>query len=161
MNPVQSVLVDISGYLSPARVLMLEDGLDKTAVLQHLAECTAQEPSITQSPAFIRAIFEREEVSSTGVGGGIAVPHAKLPFNLDFVISVGVSKSGIDYAAKDNAPVHIVVMIAAPESERTAYLRVLATIAAQLKRSEVLDGIRAATDGAGVIAALCSPAGDS
>ncbi|TVR12041.1 MAG: PTS sugar transporter subunit IIA [Planctomycetota bacterium] len=160
MNPAQSVLVDISDYLSPARVLMLEDGLDKPAVLQRLAECISRDASVTQPKAFIRAIFEREEVSSTGVGGGIAVPHAKLSFNLDFVISVGVSQAGIAYAAKDGAPVHIVVMIAAPESERTTYLRVLATIAAQLKRPEVLSAIRHANDADAVIAALCSQSGN-
>lgn len=138
---------------------MLEDGLDKPAVLQRLAECCARDASITQPRAFIRAIFEREEVSSTGVGGGVAVPHAKLSFNLDFVIAVGVSASGIDYAAKDGEPVHIVVMIAAPESERTTYLRVLATIAAQLKRAEVLQAIRQADNAQAVITALSQAPG--
>ena len=73
---------------------MLDAGMSKRCPLRILAQTTAGEPSITKKDDFVRAIFEREEVSSTGIGGGIAVPHAKLTFNLDFVITIGICPDG-------------------------------------------------------------------
>ena len=146
-------LVDLSAYVSPDRILFLED-IDKAGALTRLAEASAQNDAVTEPAQFMEAIFEREEVSSTGIGGGIAVPHAKLPTITDFVISVGVSSSGIPFSAKDNEPVRILVMIAASDQQREAYLKVLATVAGRLKTPGVTDGILAATTGAGVIAAF-------
>ena len=123
-------------------MIILDDGIGKDRSPAQLATATASDPSITEKDSFVQAIFEREEVSSTGVGGGIAVPHAKLPFNLDFVITVGICRGGIDFKAKDGAPVSILIMIAAPESERTTYLRVLATVAAMLKNKELVESLR-------------------
>ena len=154
MNQNHSVLIDLSTYLHPQRVIMLESGITKDQALRTLATATANEPSITEKDAFIQAIFEREEVSSTGVGGGIAVPHAKLPFNLDFVITIGICPDGIDFNAKDGEPVAILIMIAAPESERTAYLRVLATVAAMLKNREIVESLRLAQTGQEAIVCL-------
>lgn len=130
---------------------MLESGITKNDALRALAQVTANEPSITKKDDFIQAIFEREEVSSTGVGGGIAVPHAKLPFNLDFVITIGVCREGIDFKAKDGKKVSILIMIAAPESERTTYLRVLATVAAMLKNADLVTALSQAETGDAVI----------
>lgn len=137
-------------------MVLLQAGITKAQALRTLAVTTAGDPSITEKDAFIQAIFEREEVSSTGVGGGIAVPHAKLPYNLDFVITIGICAEGIDFAAKDGEPVSILIMIAAPESERTAYLRVLATVAAILKKSSVVTALRAAKDSESAIACLAN-----
>lgn len=154
MSKPHSVLIDLGPYLSAQRVIFLQDGVTKDQALRTLAVTTANDPSVTEKDAFIQAIFEREEVSSTGVGGGIAVPHAKLPFNLDFVMTIGICPGGINFQAKDNEPVNILVMIAAPESERTTYLRVLATVAALLKDRELVERLRAARSGTEAIDCL-------
>lgn len=154
MSEMRSVLVDLAPFLDPERVIILHAPTSKEQALRRLAEMTAADPAITQPKSFMQAIFEREEVSSTGVGGGIAVPHAKLPFNLDFVISIGVCPEGIDFSAKDGQPVSILIMIAAPESERNTYLRVLATVAAKLNNPSVTEQMRQAQNSRSIIESL-------
>lgn len=147
-------LVDLAAYVSTERVRFLASGLEKPVALRELAELTASHPSVTDRGAFLQAIYEREEVSSTGIGGGIAVPHAKIPSVAGFVISIGISRAGIDFKAKDQRPVHLLVMIAASDSARDTYLKVLATVAARLKNEAVCRSMREAPDGAAVISAM-------
>jgi mannitol/fructose-specific phosphotransferase system IIA component (Ntr-type) len=154
MPPFGPVLVDLSAYVASERVLFLDAEADKSATLLSLARLTSTHPNIGSAEAFERAIFEREEVSSTGVGGGIAVPHAKIPTNQGFVISIGVSRTGLAFDAKDGQPVHIIVMIAASDAERDTYLRVLATVAARLKDPAVSSAIHGADAPEQVVEAL-------
>ena len=135
--------LDLTPYLAADRILFLDDGCSKADALQTLAERTGQHDNVRDADAFVRAIFEREEVSSTGIGGGIAVPHAKIPTNDGFTISIGISRSGLDFCAKDGEPVHVVVMIAASDREREAYLKVLASVASRLKRQELCTAMQA------------------
>jgi len=147
-------LVDLSDHLQPERIHFFDEGTGKGAALEHLANDLAEEPAIGDGEAFVAAIFERERVSSTGIGNGIAVPHAKLPTIEGFALAVGLSRHGIAFDAKDGEPVRIVVMIAASDQEREAYLRVLATVASILKREAVCDAILDAGDPQEVIAAF-------
>ncbi|MDA3962697.1 MAG: PTS sugar transporter subunit IIA [Planctomycetota bacterium] len=156
MGLPRPALVDLGTYLAADRILTLPAGTTKDEALRQLSAACASHPAITDTEAFTKAIFERERVSSTGIGNGIAVPHAKLRSITDFVITVGLSEPGVEFAAKDGEPVHILVMIAASEQQREAYLRVLATVASVLKRDEVRAALRAATSPADALAALTS-----
>ena len=71
-------------------------------------------------------------MTSTGIGNGIAVPHARMTCIRDFVPVLGIIPAGLDFAARDVAPVPTVVMIAAPEDERSRSLQVLASVTARL-----------------------------
>ncbi len=148
------MLIDITPYLSPDRVMFIDDDVDKNSCLARLAQLTATSPAIGEPETFFQALLEREQVSSTGIGDGIAVPHAKLASIHDFVMTVGISRSGIAFAAKDDQPVHIILMIGASESARDKYLRVLATVAGRLKNPEVQQQLRQALHAEAVIAAL-------
>jgi mannitol/fructose-specific phosphotransferase system IIA component (Ntr-type) len=153
-EPTPPLVLDLSPYLSTERVVFLAAGETKSATLRRLAELTGCHPAVHAPAAFIAAIFEREDVSCTGIGGGIAVPHAKLATVDGFVLTVGISPTGIDYDAKDRRPVHLVVMIAASDADPTAYLKVLAAVAARLKRPEVISAVCCAKTPADVLAAL-------
>jgi len=149
-GPGQPLLPDLAPYISADRVHFFAADADKSAVLARLTELTAAHPAVTDAAAFTAAIIEREEVSSTGIGGGIAVPHAKLPSIDDFVISIGVSPAGVEFAAKDGGPVYLAVMIAASDAELPRYLQVLAAVASRLKDPAVVEAARRA-GGAGMI----------
>lgn len=150
-------LVDLSQFLDSDRILFLGEGTTKQQALERLAERCAASPAISDPRGFITAIFERERVSSTGIGGGIAVPHAKLGSITGFAIAIGISQTGIPFEAKDDRDVHILVMIAASEHERETYLRVLATVASTLKRDAVITAIRSAQQPAQVLEAMTCP----
>ena len=152
-------LLDLSAYLAPERICFLGRELGKQVVLEQLAALAGQCPAVSDPAAFKAAIFDRERVSSTGIGGGIAVPHAKIPSVRGFTMTVGVCRDGIEFQAKDQRPVRIIVMIAATDRERDTYLKVLATVATTLKRPGVVEAVLAAEDAPTVIGALTSPAG--
>jgi len=140
--------VDLAPYVSADRVLCFDRSLGKRELLSQLIELTAAHPWVTDKVAFAQAILDREEVTSTGIGQGVAVPHARLPSVVGFVISIAVCPSGIEFAAQDGRPVHVAVMIAATDQDRKTYLRVLASVAARLRAP-------------GVVPALAAAAGDS
>lgn len=150
-------LLDLSEYLDPQRVIMLRQGITKTEALDELAGLCGVSNRVRDPAHFVAAIHERERVSSTGIGGGIAVPHAKLQTIDSFVMAIGICPSGIDFAARDGEPVSIVVMIAASDHLRERYLKLLATVATWLKQPECCAKIRQANGATEVIAALCQP----
>ena len=149
-------LVDLSAYLDPSRIVFFNDAVTKHAALQALATELSQAPAVSDANAFMAAIFERERVSSTGIGNGIAVPHAKLPSIEGFAIAVGIAQDGIHFDSRDGEPVRILVMIAASDQQREAYLKVLATVASTLKRDEVCAALLTAQASDAVISALCT-----
>jgi mannitol/fructose-specific phosphotransferase system IIA component (Ntr-type) len=125
-------------------VLVIPGQPAKHHVLSALIALTTDHPAIGDRAAFAHAIHDREEVTSTGIGSGVAVPHARLPSVGGFVLSIGLIPAGVDFAAQDRKPVYIVVMMAATDQERQTYLRVLAAIAGRLKAATTLPAMLAA-----------------
>lgn len=123
---------------------------DKEEFLRRLARVMGSAEEVTNVEEFESSIIDREGIMSTGIGLGLAIPHAKIASVKDFVISVGISREGIDYGAIDDQRVHIVVMIATPEREKDNYVRVLAKVVRILKSPEVRTGIVEAKDPTGV-----------
>ncbi|MFW5829641.1 MAG: PTS sugar transporter subunit IIA [Planctomycetota bacterium] len=148
-------LVDLRPLLDPARICFFPDPVDKRSALTQLAHVTAAAPAIGDEAAFTRAIFEREEVSPTAIGGGVAVPHAKLPSITGFVVSIGIAQHGIDYGLGEADTVNELIMIGANDRERKEYLRILAAVAALMKRSSIRDGLRQARSADEVITIVC------
>lgn len=85
---------------------------------------------------FSKAVREREELVSTGLGMGVAVPHAKLPILTDFFIAIAVLKKGVDWGALDAAAVRLVVMIGGPANRPGDYLQILSRLTLTLKAEE-------------------------
>lgn len=146
--------VDLAPYVSADRVLSLDEPVGKRELLARLVDLTAAHPWVTDKPAFSQAILEREEVTSTGIGQGVAVPHARLPSVVGFVISIAVCPKGVEFAAQDGRPVHVAVMIAATDQDRKTYLRVLASVAARLRAPGVVPALAAAAGERERIAAI-------
>ncbi len=128
-------MIYVSQYLDPSRVLFLEEK-DKKKALNTLIECVGASPHITDLKKFGKAVFEREQIMSTGIGLGIAIPHVKIKEVRDITIGIGVSKQGIPWDALDNNPVHIIFMIAGSSEQHQLYLRILSKIILVLKKNE-------------------------
>jgi mannitol/fructose-specific phosphotransferase system IIA component (Ntr-type) len=114
--------------------------------LEEMVQLLAKSPHIKDIEAFREAILEREKIMSTGIGFGLAIPHAKTKGVTGFVLALGRSREGVDYDSLDGEPVHIVVMIAGPEGQQERYLRLLAHIMVVLKKEENRRRILAADD---------------
>ncbi len=109
----------------------------KDGALAELVEAAARCCSVTDQDALLEAVRERESKLSTGIGLGIAVPHARLESVKQFVVVVGRHAAGLEFGSIDEQPVHIVVLIAGPREAKTPYLELLAQLSKRLKREDV------------------------
>src|SRR5260221_3973175 len=83
--------------------------------------------------AVVAALLKREQLGSTGIGNGVAVPHAKHEAADRVVGNVGWSSRGLDFAAIDRQPVHLVILVLFPPDHGGAYLRALEEISRELR----------------------------
>jgi len=145
--------ISLDSIIPPERVKML-DAKDKESALTEMAALVGQSPEVTNPERLLEAIFEREAIMSTGIGLGIAIPHAKIPEVHDFVVALGKTRQGIEFNALDGRPVDFIVLIAGPDNQQERYLQLLARITLKLKDASVRRNLAAATDVAGILAAL-------
>ncbi|MEX1048246.1 MAG: PTS sugar transporter subunit IIA [Akkermansiaceae bacterium] len=108
----------------------------------HLVE--TQQLPVAQQIEILEAFRAREEQVSTGIGSGVAIPHA-FSDHLEEVIAVfGRSPGGIDFQSLDNEPVHFIVLFIVPRKEYHLHLRTLAAIAKIFTNREVLRQLKTA-----------------
>ncbi len=107
-----------------------------------------------ESADVIDALIEREGLGPTGVGHGIALPHARLP-NVDGVLGLFLRlEKPIDYEAVDRQPVDLVFCLLAPEEAGVEHLKALALVSRTMRSEEVCVKLRANTDPATLFALL-------
>jgi len=108
---------------------------DKESVIRELASSLVASKDIGEDSAdsIIKAIMKREELGSTGIGRGIAVPHTKHPSVEKLVGTVGVSVDGVDFNSLDGEPVHLFFLLVSPPDRPGDHLRALENISRQLR----------------------------
>jgi fructose-specific phosphotransferase system IIA component len=107
---------------------------NKPEVLRELVEVLKDAGKIDDVAVVLEAIHKREEMGSTGLEKGIAVPHAKTDSIRDLTISIGISPEGIDFDSIDGKPSHLFFMMLAPPNQSGPHIEALAEIA-KLSRS--------------------------
>jgi nitrogen PTS system EIIA component len=125
-------------------------------VLAELCAPLAAETGL-ESAVLVHALSEREKLGSTGVGHGVAIPHARLATLPALAMSFGRSRAGIDFAAIDGKPVYLFVALVAPMDGGGAHLKVLASIGALFKSEELRDSLLHAPDAAAIYRLLGGP----
>ena len=128
--------MDLERHLDATRVIDL-NARTKDEALAELIEAVAASPAVEDPEALLRAVREREKLLSTGIGLGIAIPHARIPSVNDFVVAVGRRRDGIDFGSIDGRPAQIVVLIAGPQDAQKSYLELLAQLSKRLKLEDV------------------------
>jgi len=91
--------------------------------------------------SLINALKEREAIMSTGIGAGIAIPHAKIPTVNKMAFAIGVSKKGIDFDSMDGNDVNLIILVIAGEKQHKDYLRLLSNIMVILKKEPIKEKI--------------------
>jgi PTS system nitrogen regulatory IIA component len=129
--------IQVETILSPERILFLNYAAKKDALLA-MAENLADAPQVKNRQELAEEILRREELMSTAIGRGIAIPHVRLASVTDLVISVGVSKTDIvDFQPLDDEPVRLLFMIAAAYNQHAYYLQTLSFFSARLKNKDL------------------------
>ena len=127
---------------------------DKSTVIDELVELVGKSNMVTNQENLLADIKERENLVTTGVGYGVAFPHAKTKAVKGIVIAFGRSEAGIDFDAMDHRPVHLFFLIAAPEDAIGAHLNVMARLSYVMKSEENRGKLRAATSPGDVLALM-------
>ncbi|MDR3624401.1 MAG: PTS sugar transporter subunit IIA [Chlamydiales bacterium] len=125
----------IFDYLDPELVSFL-DVETREQALATLVETLALHNKLKDKQAFLQAVIDREKLVSTGIGAGVAIPHAKLSAYDDFFIAVGILKKGVEWDALDGAPVRVIFMIGGPDDKQTEYLQILSRLTYALKEED-------------------------
>ncbi len=108
----------------------------KEAAIDELVELAAGSNMVKDRDQLLSDVREREELVTTGVGYGVAFPHAKTRSVKGIVIAFGRSEAGIDFDAMDHKPVNLFFLIAAPEDAIGAHLNVMARLSYLMKSAE-------------------------
>ncbi|MDH3328984.1 MAG: PTS sugar transporter subunit IIA [Desulfobulbaceae bacterium] len=130
--------------LKEKNILLDIKAKNKESVLRELAEVAHQDCPQVDLEVLYQLLLEREQIGSTGVGNGVAIPHARIE-NLDAIqLCFGRTNDGIGFDAIDNQPVHFIVMILSPVDQPEKYLKTLATVSRFLKKPELRRQLRLA-----------------
>jgi len=133
--------INAESILSPHRVIFMNYSSKRDALLA-LAENLAAAPQVKNRQELSTEILKREELMSTAIGCGIAIPHVRLSSITDLVVSVGVSRANIvDFQPLDDEPVRLVFMIAAAHNQHAYYLQTLSWFSTRLKNKKLRDSI--------------------
>jgi PTS system nitrogen regulatory IIA component len=145
LNPQYSS-IQVEAIISPGRILFINYPSKRDALLA-LAENIAQAPQVKNPQELSAEILKRDELMSTAIGRGIAIPHVRLSSVTDLVVSVGISRTEIvDFQTLDDEPVRLVIMIAAAYNQHAYYLQTLSFFSARLKNQELRNALLGARD---------------
>ncbi len=108
----------------------------KEQVIEELVNLAAKSPLVKDRDELLRDIVHRENMVTTGIGYGVAFPHAKTKATKGIVITFGRCEKGIDFEAMDKKPVYVFFLIAAPEDAIGAHLNVMARLSYIMKSPE-------------------------
>ncbi|UCE25465.1 MAG: PTS sugar transporter subunit IIA [Candidatus Zixiibacteriota bacterium] len=106
---------------------------NKEEVIEELVELVSSSNMVKDADQLLKDVIERENLVTTGVGYGVAFPHAKTRAVKGIVIAFGRSVTGVEFDAMDHKPVHLFFLIAAPEDAIGAHLNVMARLSYLMK----------------------------
>jgi PTS system nitrogen regulatory IIA component len=134
-------IVKVKNILSPDRIIFFAHSTKHDALVE-LSDILASAPQVKDKKELSDEILKREELMSTAIGRGIAIPHVRLSSVTDLVIAVGISKTDvIDFKPIDDEPVRLLIMIAAAYNQHSYYLRALSYFSSRLKNQQLRESL--------------------
>lgn len=125
----------ITTYLDPKLVLFV-NAATKQEILHVLIDAVEATGKLQNKELFAQGIFSREKMSSTGIGLGVAIPHAKLKGFDTFFIAIAVHTKGVEWDSLDGLHVRLILMIGGPDDQQNEYLQLLSHLTFAIKDEE-------------------------
>lgn len=136
--------IQIKNILSPDRITFINQSSKHDALVQ-LSDVLATAPQVKNASELTTEILKREELMSTAIGRGIAIPHVRLSSVTDLVMAVGVCKKPIsDFQTLDDQPVNLLFMIAAAYNQHSYYLKTISYFSGRLKQPDLRESMLSA-----------------
>jgi nitrogen PTS system EIIA component len=134
----------ITDFLTPEGVMPALQGKEKRSVLKEMADRLVVCEPLLDPQKVLQVLLDREKISTTAIGEGVAIPHGKL-VGVERVVGVFArSREGVDFASLDGAPTHLFFVLIAPGDAAADHLKALARISRLLKdaafRSQLMAG---------------------
>ena len=126
---------------------------DKKGVLDELAAPVASAAGATKDQ-LVKVLMERERLGSTGIGGGIGIPHGKLKNLESLLLGFGLSRQGVNFESMDGRPTHIFFLLLTPEDSAGIHLKLLARISRMLKNDDFKDRLIHSQTSDDIVAAI-------
>lgn len=135
----------IEDLLSPDLMIMDLKATTREEAIKEMADLEVKQDVVNNEDEFIKSIWAREKESTTGIGDGIAMPHARNKYINRAAVLFAKSPKGIDYNSLDGQPVHLFFMITAPAGADNTHLQALAKLSSLLINPDVVNALKAAT----------------
>lgn len=139
-------MVLFSQYLNPELVCFVNE-VDRDKTIQELVALLAKKGHLTNEFEFYQAVIDREKIVSTGVGMGVAIPHAKFENCEHFFIVIGIhSGKGVEWKALDGSLVNLVFLIGGPANQQKKYLKILSHLTTLIKNEKLREKVLKSKD---------------
>ncbi|NMD69557.1 PTS transporter subunit EIIA [Bacillus sp. DNRA2] len=146
----------ITQMLTEETITLSISGNSKMNAIDALVDVLDRAGKLSDKKEYKKAIIAREEQSTTGIGEGIAIPHAKTTAVKQAAIAFGKSEQGVDYQSLDGRPAHLFFMIAAPEGANNTHLEALSRLSSILMNEDAREKLRNAATAKEVVAIIDS-----
>lgn len=146
--------MNLASLTKPELIFPSLPGSDCPTVLRAMAERLADRQVISDADELYCRLWEREQLGSTNLGSGVAIPHCKIDGLEKVVVSIGLSDRGIDFEGADQEPVRLLFLVISPEDAPADHLHSLAAISKWVKTDHYVDRILALDDAEAIFGAL-------
>ncbi len=125
--------MNIAEVLKKERIDLKVSAQTKKEALEKLTELLDRSGALTDKAAFLGDVLRREEISTTGIGNGIAIPHGKSASVAETTVAIGRLENAVEWESVDDKPVKLVVLLAVSESDKgTSHVKLLSNMARKL-----------------------------
>ncbi|MDP2644752.1 MAG: PTS sugar transporter subunit IIA [Desulfobacterales bacterium] len=135
----------IIDFLDKEAILTDLKSVDKKGVIDELVTPIAGIAGVKHED-LVRVLIERERLGSTGIGGGVGIPHGKFKGLKSLVLGFGLSRTGVEFESMDGRPTHLFFLLITPENSTGLHLKLLARISRILKNESYKQGLLNAAD---------------
>lgn len=142
---MQTVVL-LTDILTSIRVKVPLEAETKEEVLRELVDVLGSDGCVGDRAAVLRVVQQREQVLSTGIGHGVALPHGKSDACQELAIAAGVTREPLEFDALDAQPVRLVFLLVGPETAAGMHIKALSRISRLVRQPELRERLMAAQD---------------
>lgn len=146
--------MNLKDLLSADVIKIPLENLEKSLIIEEMVDLLEEAGKLGNRGMVLDAVLERERVMSTGMGDGVAIPHAKSDGVTELVAAFGITKQNIDFEAIDGKPVRIIFLLVGPTDQTGPHLKALSRISRLMHRKEFRETLAASKTAEDVMEAI-------
>lgn len=148
------LMIRLSDYLTEDLIVYSVKGKSSEEVLEELSQLLYSRGLVKNKDKLLQELRKREELGSTAIDNGVAIPHCKLDEIEKVVAAVGISRQGVNFNSVDHKPTHIFFLLVSPQKVIEEHLLALAAISHIARKKEAKESLINAKDSSGILEAI-------